>query len=282
MNLGRDRKTEVATSRIERGLVLTSYGYVHYRATGAGRALVMLHPHRRASTVFVGTMKALAGAFRCYAIDLLGHGDSDHPTSKPRIEDYGACVNEAMESLGLSRAVILGHTLGSFVGTEVANTHPKAVRGLILQNPPFYPSKEYYQQRQTLRRSRFDLDETGFPRLRTMRDILEKDMSHAPRVPTQEWLDDDNVNLIKCGRSLWDGLEAIGAYDWDGALRRIACPVLLMWGEDFLYLQNKQYFLDRIKDNRVVLIPDSGLFPQFDNPIAYQQAIIDFVQGLPA
>jgi len=81
--------------------------------------LVMLHTHRRASTIFVSTMKALAGTFRCYAMDLLGHGDSDHPSSKPRIEDYGACVHEAIESLSLSHVAILGHTLGGIVGTEV-------------------------------------------------------------------------------------------------------------------------------------------------------------------
>ncbi len=267
---------------IERGLVLTSYGYVHYRAAGAGRPIVMLHTHRRASTIFLSTIKALAGSFRCYALDLLGHGDSDHPAEKPKIEDYGACVYETMELLGMGPSVLLGHTMGGFVGTEVAISHPEAVKGLILQNVPFYPSREFLQQRHTLRRSRFDLDESGFPRMRTLRDVLEKDASHAPRVPTQEWLDDDNVNLAKCGRRLWDGLEAIGAYDWDGALRRIACPTLLMWGANFLYLENKQYILERVKDHRLVLIPESGLFPQFDNPHVYQQAILDFVQGLPA
>ncbi|MCL4370906.1 MAG: hypothetical protein M1380_08360 [Chloroflexi bacterium] len=74
MNSGGNGMMGVATPRIERGLVLTSYGYVHYRAAGAGPPIVMLHTHRRASTIFVSTMKALAGTFRCYAIDLLGHG----------------------------------------------------------------------------------------------------------------------------------------------------------------------------------------------------------------
>jgi len=54
-----------------------------------------------------------------------------------------------------------------------------------------------------------------------------------------------------------------------------------MYGADFLYLQNKQYVIDRVKDHRLVLIPDSGLFPQLDNPVAYQQSVVDFVQSLP-
>ena len=46
---------------IERGLVQTSIGYVHYRATGSGRPLVLMHVNGGSSLSYLELLQAIVG-----------------------------------------------------------------------------------------------------------------------------------------------------------------------------------------------------------------------------
>jgi pimeloyl-ACP methyl ester carboxylesterase len=63
---------------------------------------------------------------RVLAIDLVGHGGSEAPRDA---EQYGAAVQaaavrHALESLGVRRAVLIGHSMGGHVATALAEADP--------------------------------------------------------------------------------------------------------------------------------------------------------------
>ena len=55
--------------KIERGLVHTSAGYLHYRAAGHGPPVVLLHMNQQSSALLLELMTALAPHVRAIAID---------------------------------------------------------------------------------------------------------------------------------------------------------------------------------------------------------------------
>lgn len=92
---------------------------------GAGPALVLLHgigsDHRRWDPV----VERLAGAFRCIAVDLPGHGAS--PDEGMSVMGAAAAVQDLIASLELDPVVVVGHSLGANVALMHAGLHaPRA------------------------------------------------------------------------------------------------------------------------------------------------------------
>lgn len=69
---------------------------------------------------------------RLLAIDLRGHGKSDAP---PCCYAYTDLANDAalfLDAMGIARADVIGHSLGSLAGQLLAAQHPERVRDLVL------------------------------------------------------------------------------------------------------------------------------------------------------
>ena len=105
---------------MERGLVKTSDGYIHYRATGEGPPIILLHATPKSSALYLELMEVLGSKLRVVALDTLGYGMSDHPDYPPTIQDYARVVTEVLKSLGIRRASFLGASTGGFIAVELA------------------------------------------------------------------------------------------------------------------------------------------------------------------
>ncbi len=76
------------TLPIERGLVRTHTGYIHYRAAGSGPAILLAHINQQSSALYLELMQALAPELRVIAIDYPSHGHSDPIDWQPSINTY--------------------------------------------------------------------------------------------------------------------------------------------------------------------------------------------------
>jgi pimeloyl-ACP methyl ester carboxylesterase len=79
--------------------------------------------------------------YRAFALDLLGHGESDKPASRRYEMDWLLeHFAEWMDSLGLDQLpVLVGHSMGGYLALLYARRFPRRVRGLILTNPYYHP-----------------------------------------------------------------------------------------------------------------------------------------------
>jgi len=68
---------------------------------------------------------------RVYAVDLPAHGRSDG-IGRQRIEDYANDVLALLDELRISRAVLIGHSMGGAIALDAAIRWPKRVLGLGL------------------------------------------------------------------------------------------------------------------------------------------------------
>ena len=77
-------------------------------------------------------MPLLPPELRVIAPDLRGHGHSARPANGYRIGDLAGDVIRMMDLMGIPEAMIVGHSMGSFVAQAIAERAPQRVSRLML------------------------------------------------------------------------------------------------------------------------------------------------------
>jgi pimeloyl-ACP methyl ester carboxylesterase len=102
---------------------------------GAGTPVVFVHGLAGNLTHWVHVAPHVAGRARAIGIDLWGCGESAKPTDGYGIAAYVDQVLGLLDRLGIEAALLVAHSLGGIVSTQLALTRPERVRGLVLVNP---------------------------------------------------------------------------------------------------------------------------------------------------
>lgn len=103
-----------------------------WRAGTGDEPLVCIHGITAQHRAFNALAQHLAGEYDLIGIDLRGRGDSEKPESGYGLEAHASDVTRVLDYLGLESAVLVGHSMGGFVGLQVALSHPERVRALVL------------------------------------------------------------------------------------------------------------------------------------------------------
>lgn len=82
---------------------------------------------------------------RCIAFDARGHGRSSKPAPPYAWRSFGADIAALAETLGLSGAIGVGHSLGGHALTLGAALRPDAFAALLLLDPPILVEEVYGQ-----------------------------------------------------------------------------------------------------------------------------------------
>jgi len=263
----RGRTERKSCMQVERGLVRTSYGYVHYRAAGAGPPVILLHINQQSSALFLELMAVLADRFRAIAIDYPSCGMSDHFPAPPAVADYVSSVIQVMDGLRIGKANILAEAGSTAIATEVANAISDRVGRLVLVNAHYYTDRAAADSHHTeLRGWLRPADVSGFPMTRTLDFVLEQDSGHMPMKPSQSWMDRINVAQIEAGRDRWQFVEALATHDYGAALERLRQPTLLIWGRNFHYSQFHGEFTRRIRNHELMMIDDARFALTWERP----------------
>jgi pimeloyl-ACP methyl ester carboxylesterase len=88
-----------------------------------------------------GLIDWAAKNYRVIVFDRPGFGHSDRPRDviwTPVAQ--GELINKALQRLGVSHALVLGHSWGASVAIALALKHPELVRGLVLASGYYYPT----------------------------------------------------------------------------------------------------------------------------------------------
>lgn len=103
----------------------------------SGSPIVLVHCFSCAINWWDSMMPYLNRDHRVIAVDLLGHGGSEKPTSGYTIPHQADLVAQAMARLRVRDAVVVGHSLGGSVVTGLAERSPRLVKKvMIIDTPP--------------------------------------------------------------------------------------------------------------------------------------------------
>ena len=119
-------------------------GRLHVLELGSAGAppVVLLHgASGNLADMRVALGDRLASRYRVVLIDRPGHGWSDRPGGRADASParQAALIHQALERVGVTRAVVVGFSWSGALATAYALAYPKAVAGLVLLAPVTHP-----------------------------------------------------------------------------------------------------------------------------------------------
>lgn len=111
---------------------------IAYREAGdaASPAVLTMHGIGSNASGYRNQLRDLSNRFRIISWDAPGYGGSDPFTdNSPSAADYADAAAGLLAALGVSRAHVVGSSLGAIYGAKLAATHPALVRSLVLSAP---------------------------------------------------------------------------------------------------------------------------------------------------
>jgi esterase len=113
---------------------------LHYRKSGAGQPLIILHGLLGSSDNWFSLAKVFAESFEVYLVDQRNHGQSPHSAEF----DYKLLVDDLYEFIQdhkLHNPVIIGHSMGGKTAMNFAVKYPSLLGQLIVVDivPKAYP-----------------------------------------------------------------------------------------------------------------------------------------------
>ena len=105
---------------------------IAYELRGAGDPIVMIHGAQGDQSMFNGMAADFAGEYRVLTFDQRGSGLSGKPDMPYSIAMLADDTAALMDHLKITRAHIIGVSMGGMIAQEFALRHPQKVRSLVL------------------------------------------------------------------------------------------------------------------------------------------------------
>lgn len=144
---------------------------------GEGVPLILIHGITAQHRMFNDLAQNLAGEYELVGVDLRGRGDSGKPATGYGLDAHAGDVVRVLDHLDLEDAVLVGHSMGGFVGLQAALSYPERVRSLVLLDGG-WPRQEIVEEEMTEEQEREAEDlreglERAFSRLEMIFDVPE-------------------------------------------------------------------------------------------------------------
>ncbi len=251
---------------------------------GEGAPLVLLHGFTGSSRAWAEFGELLGRSFRCIAVDLVGHGDSDAPGDlwRYRIEQAAADAVAAVRSLGVERGAWLGYSMGGRTAVAVACTRPEAVSALVTigASPGIADEAERTARRRADDALADRIEQEGIEAFVAYWESLPLWASQA-RLPAVLREAQRAVRLANAPRGLANSLRGMGAGaqpPFHDALRRLRVPFLALAGElDSKYARAAAEMATLVPRGRVEIIAGAGHAAQLEAPAQTAAAVTRFL-----
>ena len=186
-------------------------------------AVILLHGLSDSWFSFSPVLAGLAATHRVIAVDQRGHGRSGRPESGYAPAEMAADVVALMDALGIERAALVGHSMGSFVAQHAAARAPGRVTRLVLVGSAADSRNEVIT---SLAETIVGFGDSIPPSF--VREFQESTV-HRPLPPG--FLDRVVAESRVVPRHVWDA--AIGglAAEAPAPLDRVRAPTLVLWGD---------------------------------------------------
>lgn len=133
-----------------------AYMDVAPKGTPNGKTVVLLHGKNFFGAYWRDTISVLSeNGYRVVVPDQIGFGKSSRPNIHYSFHLLAANTKKLLDTLGVTQASVVGHSMGGMVATRLALLYPETVASLVLENPigledyrplvPYLPLEKGYQ-----------------------------------------------------------------------------------------------------------------------------------------
>jgi pimeloyl-ACP methyl ester carboxylesterase len=251
---------------------------LHYAEAGQpdGEPVLFLHGITDSWFSFSPVLPHLPPAFRALVPSQRGHGDSERPPAGYTKADLAADAVAFLDAMGIERATVVGHSMGSAVAQQVAASYPDRVAHLVLVASYVTARTEDLLALNEEIRALTDPVPDAFARAFQLSTI------HRP-LP-EAFVDAVVAESLKLPARVWQAAMAgTLAYDGAPALRRIQAPTLLLWGDrDAVFSRAQQdHLLALIPGATLKVYPETGHALHWEQPERFAGDVAAFVALAP-
>ena len=113
--------------------------YLHYCRTGHGEKepIILVHGFSDNGLCWTPVARELEKKYDVIMPDMKSHGLSARISEEEPI-DMASDLVRLIQSLGLSRPLIVGHSMGAMIAFQVGIQHPNLAKAIILEDPPWF------------------------------------------------------------------------------------------------------------------------------------------------
>ncbi len=278
-------------------LPLTMYGqdvrmaYMDIPPAGQpnGRVVVLLHGMNFGGFYFGGPIEALRSAgFRVVVPDQIGFGRSSKPIIPYNFHDMAANTRKLLQTLGITRAAIVGHSMGGMLAARFSASYPDMTERTVLYNPIGLTDPRYQTQwrtaddayKATMAQSHDQLYQAFYANIRRYfpmpgewKPEYEKYVRilYAPTL-SSEW---PRLAMVRAIYQQITYLDPV-VYDWP----KIKSKTLVLGGDkdgpDFA--ERAKHIAETVPDAQLVLIPNVGHVPHLEVPEIFNRELLKFLR----
>lgn len=251
--------------------------HLYYELHGPenGEVLVLSNGIMMSTASWAFQTKALSKHMRLLLYDCRGMWKSEHPAGPYSMEQHADDLAGLLEGLGIEKAHIGGISYGSEISMMFALRHPQKTKSLIVMDgvsevKPFL----YAQSHPWLMAA-----ERNDPEMLFWTSV-HMNFSDEWVAANQQNFKDQIVRYADLDmQSFAEMMRAFNNFNITWELEKIACPTLVVVGEDDL-IKGREYaqtIADRIKGSEYMVVPGSGHALCLDKPDPLNTLLIGFV-----
>ena len=223
---------------------------VHYFEGGKGPPLIFIHGLEGESLNWVEPMLDLRGHFHVYAIDLLGHGQTQQPDIAYSIQQQSEMLRQFLAAQNIKSADLVGVSMGGWVVLKLAVEHPEVVNRLVVADAAGLKFQRNFTVETFLPRTPEEL--TAFMAVLTPRQY------HPPYPLTRDLLQ-QFAQHAWITRRIFDSMLTYQDV-LDGKLEGVNIPVLIIWGkeEKLIPMSVGEQMKQQLPQSSLLVCTDSG------------------------
>ena len=278
-------------------LPLTLYGqdvrlaYMDVPPAGApnGRTVVLFHGMNFGGFYFAGPIEVLRNqGFRVIVPDQIGFGRSSKPIIPYNFHDMAANSRKLLQSLGVAKAAIVGHSMGGMLTARFAASYPDMTERAVIYDPigltdprferPWRTADEAYKATMAQTNDqRYQGFYANIRRYFPSPGAWKPEYEQYVRILYAPTLSGDWPRLAMV-RSIYQQITYLDpvVYDWP----HIKVKTLVLGGEkdgqDFPALA--KHIADTIPGAELVIIPNAGHVPHLEVPDIFYQELLKFLR----
>jgi pimeloyl-ACP methyl ester carboxylesterase len=262
---------------------------------GHGPDVLLLHGLGGTRASLFATAAALSDRYRVHAPDLPGFGSSGKPARGAyNARWFAEAMLDFMDEQNISRAHVVGNSMGGRIAIEMAMIAPQRVRGLGLLCPAVAWVKRGFHPLVRLLRPEFGLLPHGFSRDTVASqfwsmfcdpDLIDPDVADLMVDEFRRIYQSAGARLafLASARNIY--LEApYGTRGFYPRLSELECPALFIWGSHDRLIPSafSRHVAKWLPGAEQVTLDDSGHVPQVERPEETNELLLEFFARVDA
>ena len=259
---------------------------LHYQQHGQGSDVILVHGLTSNLAFWTITvLPKLVERHRVTIYDLRGHGFSDVPPTGYTSCDMAQDLHGLMDTLGIARAHVVGHSFGGTIAMHHALLYPDRVGGLVVTDPAIPALRKYqsFQEWPMYGEVERQLGEYGvkLPEGGDLWDLAAL-LPELKNLPMQHGLRQGKPRrLARMDRLMSQTTVMTDFHEVAGLTEELICtvqaPTLAIYGELSPFLGSCRFLEEHLPHVRSLILPGSGhLVPALAPDVFVEQVLTHF------